>query len=100
MWGLSQYREQPPQNIIAALATNAGVRCETSLFQILASKRVKNSEQEANAKLMHAAPEMKEALLNCLSALETHIINGERLSDHYQGRIEAARAALEKAGAL
>lgn len=54
-------------------------------------------ERQGNASLITAAPDLLAALQNCLSAFETHYVAGEKLSDHYTGRIERARAAIAKA---
>ncbi len=58
---------------------------------------IKELPAEAHANLIAAAPELLAALQNCLSAFETHYVAGEKLSDHYTGRIERARAAIAKA---
>lgn len=52
---------------------------------------------EANARLIAAAPDLLHALKKCLTTFEEHTVAGERLSDHYAVRISQARAAIAKA---
>lgn len=67
--------------------------CEANLISVVDGRKAPRQEQMANLFLMAAAPEMKDALMFCISVIEANGVfeASERIA------IEKAKAALRSA---
>ena len=82
-------------NIVASLATN-GARINTRLFDVLADAKVMNGSQDANARLIAAAPTMLAALRDWVRLEDEGMASGISLYALYTRTRAAIRAAEGK----